>query len=76
MLSTPATSLNPPSTADVQAPHVMPSTARVVVVIGRAAVLSRDATVASGMFVESTSASNPRSSMISATFSADNLAGS
>ena len=75
----PSTSLNPPSTADVHAPQVMPSIATVVVVafLLNGFRLAFGASAAgSAAFVSMTSASKPVSSMVSASFSGDITAGS
>src|SRR5690242_15980174 len=83
----PATSLNAPSTAEVQAPHVMPPTESVVVEKPSSASNASSSSseslrkwssvvCATGRSVDSTSASNPLSSMISLTSSADITSGS
>ncbi|KAL4881579.1 hypothetical protein BJY04DRAFT_188379 [Aspergillus karnatakaensis] len=75
---TPGVSVNPPSTAEVQAPHVMPSTANVVVAKVVSCALEPPAVCVriEELSVESTAASKPQSSIISATFSAARIVGS
>ena len=68
----PSTSLNPPSTADVQAPQVIPSMATVVVTSFRLSLRLLDfvtPTAGSASLLSTISASNPVSSIISATCS-------
>jgi len=71
-LLTPGTFVKPPSTADVHAPQVIPSIATVVVEIGvlfssvsNKTLWLGDFCASGAMSVESTSASNPRSSIVS-----------
>ena len=80
---TPETSLKPPSTAEVHAPHVIPSMAKVVVYSAdRFLEASGSISVypcafpAAGRSVERTSASKPRSSIMSFIASGDNFPGS
>lgn len=73
-LTTPAAPWKAPSMAEVQAPHVMPSTASVVVALVDAGLSS--ALVGDGRSVERTSASKPRSSIRSLTCSAEIFVGS
>ena len=72
----PATSLTPPSTAEVQAPQVMPSIDTVVVLLPdpRGAPAVADSALEETLSISS--ASNPQSSMISTARSAERVSGS